>query len=304
LVANKGPAHGLRTVATAGRCQGAAKQPHADSAACTGNSSERARQVPKTSKGTDVATPVVTATRTESGTAAATNSAAAAFNLHSSKPQTETEQPNNSHSFEQQHVVDDDEPLRSIRAVNGSRQSGDVGSTAAAPASPWLAHDAAVALAEHPNCDKVGTNNVLGCAPTPAASIPCDPTDNVSSRPVRVAMARDGNANLPHILKINATKPLELHAQIMEWRDAAFQHLVEKGGKISEISFFYAFRRDLGPDHIYTSIIDSLIGYDTAPHMTVKEVVLQIIQNFSEQRRQQALSRQHFVQGLTPGGVP
>jgi hypothetical protein len=293
LVANKGPAHGLRTVATAGRCQGAAEQPHADSAACTGNSSERARQVPKTPKGTVVTTPVVATTRTESGTAAATNSAAAAFNLHSSKPETETEQPNKSHSSEQQHVVDDDEPLRSIRAVNGSRQSGGVGSAAAAPASPWLAQGAAVALAEHPNCDKVGTTNVLVCAPIPVASVPCDPTDNVSSRTVRIAMARDGNANLPHILKITATKPLQLHDQIMEWRDAAFQHLVEKGGKLSEISIFYAFRRDLGPDHIYNSIIDSLIGYDAAPHMTVKEVVLQIIQNFSEQRRQQALSRQH-----------
>jgi hypothetical protein len=163
----------------------------------------------------------------------------------------------------------------------------------------WVPTTAAQAALDRSPC----TNNNLHytccarivCDSSPAPSIKTDPTDSESERPVLVLMARGDSSNFPHILKITATKPLQLYDQIMEWRDAAFQQMVGKSQKFTEVTVFYAFRRDLGPDHIYNSIIDTVAGYESAPHMLVSEVVLQIIANFTEQRRQQVLSRHHSM---------
>jgi hypothetical protein len=193
---------------------------------------------------------------------------------------------------------DDDFPLWSGRANRVSSQSCRAGDacTTSADCAGWVPEPAAQVVLAVPHC-KLHSHCTPGvsvvCDSSPAPVIPTDPTDLTSERPVRVMMARGDSTNFPHILKITATKPLQLHDQIMEWRDAAFQQMIGKSQKFTEVTVFYAFRRDLGPDHIYNSIIDTVAGYESAPHMLVSEVVLQIIANFTEQRRQQVLSRHH-----------
>jgi hypothetical protein len=105
-------------------------------------------------------------------------------------------------------------------------------------------------------------------------------------------MAKDGSSSSTHIRKITASKPLELHDQLMEWRDAAFQHLISKGVKCSEITLIYYLKHDLGPDHHLNSFMENETGYELAPNMKAQDVAISIINNYTEQKRREATERQ------------
>jgi hypothetical protein len=331
LVANGGTDPSLSTGGPAGRCQGATDQPGADSVARVGNSLERTRQVPldrnhtitntvtsptlstETSPETTIETiprteakhDTITATISSIQTSSGTETELACTNQSELKDIIKHFITQNTATFAQTVPVnnastadDDDPPLWSSRTnrVSGQSCHSVDHSTICADCAGSVPKPAAqVVLAVSHRNDNRQLQCTIGmsivCDSSPGPSIPTDPTDLVSERPVRVLMARGDSTNFPHILKITATKPLQLYDQIMEWRDAAFQQMVGKSQKFTEVTVFYAFRRDLGPDHIYNSIIDTVAGYESAPHMLVSEVVLQIIANFTEQRRQQVLSR-------------
>jgi hypothetical protein len=100
------------------------------------------------------------------------------------------------------------------------------------------------------------------------------PPAGLVPRPRRVMMARDDSQG--SIKRITATRSFELHDQLFEWRDLAFQRIANRSNRIHESTLIHQFKQDLGADSALRAFAEAPSGTAQYPDMTAEEIATQI----------------------------
>jgi hypothetical protein len=87
-------------------------------------------------------------------------------------------------------------------------------------------------------------------------------------------MARDDSQG--SIKRITATRSFELHDQLFEWRDLAFQRIANRSNRIHESTLIHQFKQDLGADSALRAFAEAPSGTAQYPDMPAEEIAIQI----------------------------
>jgi hypothetical protein len=88
-------------------------------------------------------------------------------------------------------------------------------------------------------------------------------------------MTREDNSR-GSIKKITATRSFELHDQLFEWRDLAFQRITDRSHRLHESSLVYLLKQDLGADSALRAFMQAPSGTPQYPDMSAEDIAVQI----------------------------